>query len=240
MRPTLITSLLLASVSITPAQAMVTYFANGTLSGTSDLSGLSAPMENGLLGNVLGGIGSGLTYMGGNTYLAVPDRGPNATPYNPAVDDTASYITRFQTLKMNLKLSAPGSALPFTLDPTLARTTLLSSSMPLIYGSGAGLGNQIDGVTPIGSGAPALNSPGNFYFTGRSDNFGAGSSGNPANARFDPEAIRVSNDGKSVFISDEYGPYVRQFDRKTGKVLKTFTLPDNLDAPPQRGHRLLQ
>ncbi len=29
------------------------------------------------------------------------------------------------------------------------------------------------------------------------------------NARFDPELVRVSNDGKSVFISDEYGPYVR-------------------------------
>ena len=36
------------------------------------------------------------------------------------------------------------------------------------------------------------------------------------NARFDPESVRVSNDGKTVFISDEYGPYVREFDRTTG------------------------
>ena len=47
--------------------------------------------------NVLGGIGSGLAWAGGNTFLATPDRGPNATPYNSAVDDTVSYIARFQT-----------------------------------------------------------------------------------------------------------------------------------------------
>ncbi len=50
------------------------------------------------------------------------------------------------------------------------------------------------------------------------------------NARFDPESVRVSNDGKSVFISDEYGPYVRQFDRATGQLIKTFTLPSNLSV----------
>jgi len=31
-----------------------------------------------------------------------------------------------------------------------------------------------------------------------------------------------------VFISDEYGPYVYQFDRATGRRLKAFTLPSNL------------
>ncbi len=40
--------------------------------------------------------------------------------------------------------------------------------------------------------------------------------------------IRVSNDGKSVFISDEYGPYVYQFDRATGQRIKSFQLPENL------------
>jgi hypothetical protein len=33
-----------------------------------------------------------------------------------------------------------------------------------------------------------------------------------------------------VFISDEYGPYVRQFDRASGKLVKTFTLPSHFDA----------
>lgn len=228
MRRIFVSGLALALAG-SPADSAITYLANGSLSGSSDLSGLSLPLENGLPGNVLGGLGSGLTYAGGNTYLAVPDRGPNATAYNSAVDDTTSYISRFQTLTLALTPSAAGSPLPYTLTPTLTATTLLSSPTPLIYGSGSGLGNRIDGVTPIGSGAPAQNGPGQYYFTGRSDNFGSGSSGNPADARFDPEAIRVSNDGKSVFVSDEYGPYVRQFDRATGALVKTFTLPANLD-----------
>jgi hypothetical protein len=97
-------------------------------------------------------------------------------------------------------------------------------------GTGAGLGNKIDGTTPIGSGAPAQNTTGVNYFTGRSDNFALGqTSGNPNNARLDPESIRVSQDGKSVFISDEYGPYINQFDRATGQRIKSFALPANLD-----------
>ena len=48
------------------------------------------------------------------------------------------------------------------------------------------------------------------------------------NARLDPEGIRVSNDGKMVFVSDEYGLYIHQFDRMTGKRVKSFTLPANL------------
>lgn len=41
----------------------------------------------------------------------------------------------------------------------------------------------------------------------------------------------MSNDGRTVFISDEYGPYVRQFDRATGELVRTYTLPGNLNAP---------
>ena len=64
------------------------------------------------------------------------------------------------------------------------------------------------------------------FFTGRSDNFDPNqNSGNPKDARFDTEGIRLSNDGLSVFISDEYGPYVYQFDRLTGVRLRTFQLP---------------
>jgi hypothetical protein len=75
--------------------------------------------------------------------------------------------------------------------------------------------------------APVLNTSHTHYFTGRSDNFDPTQlSTNPTNARLDPEGIRVSRDGESVFISDEYGPYVYQFDRVTGRRLKTFTLPN--------------
>lgn len=224
-------ALALSCAAILPAQAQLVLLAQGQLTGSKagagkDLSGLNYTLENGLPANILGGIGSGLTYAGGNVFLAVPDRGPNATPYNSAVDDTVSYISRFQTLTMTLTAN-PSAGLPFTLTPELQRTTLLYSQTPLQYGTGAGLGNTSAG-TPIGSGAPVVNSAGHYYFSGRSDNYGAGSSGNPLDARFDPEAIRVSNDGKSVFISDEYGPYVRQFDRATGALIKTFTLPANL------------
>jgi hypothetical protein len=68
-----------------------------------------------------------------------------------------------------------------------------------------------------------------FYFTGRSDNFDPNQpSTNDRNARFDPESIRVSNDGLSVFISDEYGPHVYQFDRATGSRIRSFSLPAEL------------
>src|SRR5262244_3678662 len=67
------------------------------------------------------------------------------------------------------------------------------------------------------------------FFSGRSDNFDpTSSSSDPRDARLDPEGIRVSNDGFSVFVSDEYGPYVYQFDRLTGLRIRTFQLPAHL------------
>jgi Esterase-like activity of phytase/PEP-CTERM motif len=189
----------------------------------ADLSGLTAPLENGIAGNLLGGLGSGFAWAGGNTFLAVPDRGPNATQFNPLIDDTTSYISRFQTIGFNLTPNAAPGGLAFTLSPTLLATTLLSSATALSYGSGA-LGT--DATHTLGSGVPALNASNHTnYFTGRSDGFAAGGSTNPNNARLDPEGVRVSNDGKSVFISDEYGPYVYQFDRATGQRIRAFALP---------------
>ncbi len=220
---TLLSVLLSAALATTAAQAAPTLIAIGTLTGTADLSGLTGNLENGVAGNILGGMGSGLTWAGGNTFLATPDRGPNATVYNALVDNTTSYISRFQTLTLNLTATANGN-LPYTLAPTLTGTTLLSSPTALTYGTGAGLN--------VPNGTPAQNTAGVNYFTGRSDNFDANkSSTNPNNGRLDPEAIRVSRDGKSVFISDEYGPYVYQFDRATGQRIKSFALPANLAVP---------
>lgn len=226
-----------ASLLSGPASATIVYFANGSLTGSAagagvDLSGLTGKLENGQAANLLGGIGSGLAYAGGNTFIAVPDRGPNAVAYNAAIDNTTSYISRFQTMTLGLTQSV-GGALPFTLTPTLTATTLLYSPTALVYGSGDGLGTKLDG-TPLGSGAPTINTASTNYFTGRSDNFAAGStSADPRNGRFDPEGVRVSADGKSVFISDEYGPYIRQFDRATGALIKTIALPGNLAVANQ-------
>jgi len=209
----LLTLALAAALATPSAYAAVDLIAIGTLSGnTSDLSTqTAAPLENGAPGNLLGGIGSGIAYAGCNTLLAVPDRGPNAISYNTAVSDTASYINRFHTIAIDLAPSAPGSALPFDLTPTLTATTLLGTAQKLVYGNGA--------LAGLSNGAPSLNSADHTrYFTGRADNFDSSRLSTDAlDARFDPESIRVSNDGSNVFISDEYGPYIYRFNRKTGQ-----------------------
>jgi hypothetical protein len=209
-------------VGLPAAHADVELIATGNINGTyEDLAHNTAkPLENGVPGDRLGGIGSGLAYAGGTTFLALPDRGPNAVSYNSAVDDTTSYIERFHTLDLSLLQSDAGSPLPFTLTPTLRATTLFFSRTPLVYGTGAGLG--------VGSGQPALNFERHRnYFTGRSDNFDPSRpSTNVNDGRLDAESIRVSRDGRSVFISDEYGPYVYQFDRATGARLRAYKLPD--------------
>jgi hypothetical protein len=208
-----------------PANGAVNLIANGTLTGSTagyytDLSGLNYNLENGVSASLLGGMGSGLAWASGNTFLALPDRGPNAVGYNSAVDDTVSYINRFHTVTMSLKPN-PGTGLPFFLTPTLKSTTLLSYGWPLVYGDGQSVG--------LGSGAPTQNNAVRKYFTGRSDNFDASqNSGNPLDARFDTEGIRLSNDGKWVYISDEYGPYVYEFSRATGSRFRSFTLPAHL------------
>lgn len=206
------------------APAQVTLLAKGTLTGSragsyADLSGLKGALENGVPGDLLGGLGSGLAHVAADTFLAVPDRGPNAVSYNAAVDDTVSYINRFHTVKMNLQANE-GGALPFVITPELRETTLLSSGTKLVYGTGSGLG--------VPAGRPKENTPVRHYFTGRSDNYNANrSSEDPDDARLDPEGIRVSPDGVFVYVSDEYGPYIYQFLRATGERVRTYRVPDS-------------
>ncbi|NRR30971.1 esterase-like activity of phytase family protein [Oxalobacteraceae bacterium] len=228
--------LLIAAAFTMPRAHSVELIAIGSMSALgSDLSSITAgPLENGVAGNILGGLGSGLAYAGNNTFLATPDRGPNALAYNPLVDNTTSYVSRFQTLNLSLSANNSGSGLAFNLTPTLTATTLLSSPTALVYGTGAlGTGN---GLT-LGSGTPVINDASHNYFTGRSDNFDATkTSTNANNGRFDPEGVRVSNDGKSVFVSDEYGPYVYQFDRLTGQRINSFELPGKFAASNLRAN----
>ena len=89
------------------ACATPTVIAVGQLSGSAagssaDRSGLVGTLEDGSAMNLLGGIRSRLAWAGGNTFIAMPDRGPNASTYNPLVDSTTSYIDRFQTVQMAL------------------------------------------------------------------------------------------------------------------------------------------
>lgn len=218
-------ALLFAALSFSQAYAAgPILLANTTLTSSSagyytDLSGLEGNMENGVAKTLLGGMGSGLGWAWGNTFIAIPDRGPNATPYDSKVDDTVTYIPRFHTI--TLQLTPSNGPTPFTLNATLNATTLLYSADPLNYGTGDGLG-----VPP---GAPSENGPNKYYLSGRSDNFDPNTtSADTKDARLDPESIRVSSDGKKVYVSDEYGPFVYEFDRATGRRLRTFTLPSHM------------
>jgi len=208
-------TLALACAAFLPAHAAVTLIAKGSLPGdATDLSGLNHTLENGAPANLLGGLGSALAWAGGSTFVAVPDRGPNATAWNADIDNTTSWVPRFDTLTLSLA-ALPDGNLPFTLNAQLDSTTLLFSRSPLHYGAAV----------------PPNNSKGRSYFSGRSDNFAAGSDSLDAlDARLDPEGIRVSRNGRHVYLTDEYGPYVYEFNRATGKRTRVFTLPESTFA----------
>jgi hypothetical protein len=124
----------------------------------------------------MGGFGSGLAYTGvGNTFLAVPDRGP--------ADGTVNYFNRYYTLDIPLT--------PETVTPVLKATNLLK--------------------TPRGQNLTGLSSA--FDLAKPEDSL-----------RFDPEGIRVAFNRK-IFISDEYGPYIYEFDGN-GTRTRAFKIPD--------------
>lgn len=52
--------------------------------------------------------------------------------------------------------------------------------------------------------------------TGFSGAFDATNS--PASLRFDPEGVRMANDGRHYYVSDEYGPFVYKFDSDGNRV----------------------
>jgi hypothetical protein len=260
-------SLIAAALAATPvlsAYANPDLIAIGSIPATyEDLSNQTAsPLENAVPGNRLGGFGSSIAYAGGDTFLMLPDRGPNAVEYASSIDSTVSYINRFHTFNLRLLPVTPSDAgvqdsnttpnavpgltppfdvsgLPFILTPMLRSTTLFWSPTPLAYGKADAFAD--DNGNPIGSGAPALNGNHRYYFTGRSDGFAydrsrpavfPNLSNNPGNARLDPESIKVSNDGRFVFVSDEYGPYIYEFDRATGERVRSFRLPDSFAVIP--------
>ncbi len=198
---------LCAICSVAPAEAAITFLGTGQFPpGLSDLSGLSGTLENGGSQSLLGGIGSAIAYTGvGDRFLVLPDRGPNATPYDSTVDDTTSYIDRFH--EVNLAITPSGGG--FTITPTLVRTTLLSSPTSLV-------------------GKVTSDNPNKTFFTGLSSGFDA--TNGPNSMRLDPEGIRVSNGGNTVYVTDEYGPHVYEFNRTTGQRIRTFDLPNHFNV----------
>lgn len=167
------------------AKADIQYLGKVEVSATSsDLSTDSTLLEDGTPSNRLGGFGSAITWTGkGNSYIALPDRGP--------VDGVTSYKTRLQffdiTVKPNIKLN-------------LVKTFLLTDKN----------GRNLIGKTD-------------------------------ADPRFDPEGICVSKDD-TVFISDEYGPCIYEFDLQ-GKFVREVSLPEKFnikypDSDPKRELKL--
>src|SRR5262245_65631086 len=75
--------LLVQTTHATPPPAGPSIIAIGSIDGSYEdfATETAAPLENKLPGNRLGGIGSGLTWLGGDYFLGLPDRGPNATDY---------------------------------------------------------------------------------------------------------------------------------------------------------------
>src|SRR3954454_23775654 len=74
---------LVASLSV-PWVRAVDLIAIGTVSGTYEdfASQTAAPLESGVPGNRLGGIGSGLAFAGGDTLLPMPGLGAQPPPSN--------------------------------------------------------------------------------------------------------------------------------------------------------------
>ena len=114
---TLVSACIAAILGTTAAHATVELIATSTVSGLYEDYSVetAAPLESGVPGNRLGGMGSAIAYAGCNTFVGLPDRGPNALVYNTAIDNTTSYIPRFQSLHLSLAPADANASLPFVL-----------------------------------------------------------------------------------------------------------------------------
>jgi len=87
--------------------------------------------------------------------------------------------------------------------------------------------------------ATRLMHDGRRFFTGSNAAFD--STNSTDSLRFDPEGIRVSACGRTAFVSDEYGPYIYEFDLLTGRRIGSVPLPNKflIDFPSADGNKEL-
>jgi hypothetical protein len=184
-------TVLLIAFTATHLNAATNLLATANIpSDSSDLSGLGGNLEDGTPANKAGAFGSGIAYSGiGWRFLAVPDRGPNASSYNPLVDNTTSFRARFHDLELNVSTTASGM---YQMAPTVVKSTLLSA----------------DQASPP---------------TGLSSGFNTATQS--TSIRLDPEEIRLSTNAQTVYISDEYGPFLDEYAKDSGQRIRRFALP---------------
>jgi hypothetical protein len=78
-------------------------------------------------------------------------------------------------------------------------------------------------VTPILGHTRLLTNENGVHFLGRSSEYDATNS--PASLRLDPEGLRVGPSGSTLFLSDEFGPFVYEFDLVTARRLRSIAVP---------------
>ncbi len=124
-----------ALLAATSAQATPSLIGVGSINGTTDLSGLSGTLENGAdAANVLGGIGSALAWAGGNTFLALPDRGPKR--HGLEQRGGRHHLLHHAFSDGHSRRHAHGFRFPaLHSDAHADRTTLFSSPTALNYGA---------------------------------------------------------------------------------------------------------
>ncbi|HTU24544.1 MAG TPA: esterase-like activity of phytase family protein [Pirellulales bacterium] len=113
---------LLAAGAQAASPSPVELIGTGSIEGNlADQSRLTGKLEDGTPANRLGAWGSGIAYTGrDNLYVVISDRGPNASTYKPAVDNTTSYPARVQLLRITVKPPTHG------VDAKLIETRLLT------------------------------------------------------------------------------------------------------------------
>lgn len=129
LRPALIPAALALAACASVSLGQVTYIGRAAIPGGpsstfADYSGLPHTLleDNTSYQDRFDGFGSGMTYTGfNNRFVFLNDRGPNKTVFDPSVDNTTSYRTRFQIADVTLT----GSGNSYNVNLNLVGTSML-------------------------------------------------------------------------------------------------------------------
>lgn len=93
-------------------------------------------------------------------------------------------------------------------------------------------------VTPTIQSTTLLRNEAGQNLIGLSSAFDATNSSN--SLRFDPEGMAIANSSRSIYLSDEYGPFIYEFDRATGQRIRVINLPDNFKIANPNGNGAME